>query len=42
MKTPQPETCAVAQKTVRGGWAHISDQMHDACIAIANAIAGGP
>jgi hypothetical protein len=41
MKTPKPKTWAVVQKTVRGGWAQISNQMHDAYIAIANAIAGG-
>jgi hypothetical protein len=41
MKTPQPETWAVVQKTVRGDWAQIFSQVHDACMAIANAIAGG-
>ena len=40
MKTPQPETWAVVQKSVRG-WAQISNQVHDAYIAIADAIAGG-
>jgi hypothetical protein len=41
MKAPQPETWAVVQKTLRGGWAQIFNPVHDACIAITNAIAGG-
>jgi hypothetical protein len=41
MKTSPLETWAVAQKTMRGGWAQIVNPVHDAYIAIANANAGG-
>jgi hypothetical protein len=41
MKTLKPETWVVVQKTVRGGWAQVVKQVHDAYMAIANAIAGG-
>jgi len=41
MKTLKPETWAVVQKTVRGGWAQVVQRVHDAYLAVAIAIAGG-